>query len=147
MLTGLIGNGLAVLVAGVALLAARFRHHLPGGQIASELVLTAAVVAMLFAGELARSTGVGHWVTQMTGDAEGWLGSSGRTAAALIAFAMLLGVAVAVVRTATERAMMLAFALPFALALFGAGFFHNLDTALQAPAQAVAVRLAAGLGV
>jgi hypothetical protein len=147
MLTGLIGNGLAILVAGVALLLARFRHHLPGGAMASEAVLTAAVLGMLFAGELSRSTGLGAGLVSVITGVEGWFGAGGRTVLALATFAMLLAVAVAVFRTASERAMTLAFLLPFGLALFGSGLFHTLDAALQAPAQAVAVKIAAGLGV
>ncbi len=56
MLTGLIGNGLAVLVAGVAILLSRVRHHVPGRAMAGEVLLTMAVLGMLFAGELARGT-------------------------------------------------------------------------------------------
>ncbi len=147
MLTGLIGNGLAVLVAGVAILLSRFRHHVPGGGMAGEALLTMAVLGMLFAGELARSTGLGAGIVSAIAAAEGWLGPGAKTILALATFAMVLVVGVAVFRTATERAMTLAFLLPFALALFSSGFFHSLDAGLQAPAQAVAAKIAAGLGV
>jgi hypothetical protein len=146
MLTGLIGNGLAVLLAGVAILLARLRHHL-GGGVACEALLTAAVLGMLFAGELARATGLGAGIVSVITSVQGWLGPGGKTVAALATLAMVIAVGAAVFRTATERAMTLAFLLPFALALFSSGFFHSLDAELQAPAQAVAARIAAGLGV
>lgn len=147
MLTGLIGNGLALLLAGVAILLARFRHHVPGGAMAGEALLTASVVGMLFAGELARSTGLGAALVSMITGVEGWFGAGGKTVLALVTFATVLAVGSAVFRTATERAMTLAFLLPFGLALFSSGLFHNLDAGLQAPAQAVAAKIAAGLGV
>lgn len=147
MLTGLIGNGLAILVAGVAILLARFRHHLPGGAMTGEVLLTASVLGMLFAGELARSTGLGAGLVSVITGVEGWFGTGGKTVLALATFAMLLAVGAAVFRTATEKAMTLAFLLPFGLALFGTGLFHQLDAGLQAPAQAIAARVASGLGV
>lgn len=147
MLTGLIGNGLAFLVAGVAVLIARFRRHAPGGKAVDEVLLTASIVGMLLAGELARSTGIGSWTVSVIHAIEGLLGSSGPVLVALSTLGVLLLVGVAVFRTATERALILAFVLPFLLAMFGGGIFHSVDMTLQAPAQATAARIASGLGV
>jgi hypothetical protein len=147
MLTGLIGNGLAVLVAGVAILLSRVRHHVPGGAMVGEVLLTMAVLGMLFAGELARGTGLGAGIVSVITTAEGWLGPGAKTILALATFATVLAVGVAVFRTATERAMTLAFVLPFGLAMFQSGLFHSLDGELLAPAQAIAAQIAAGLGV
>jgi hypothetical protein len=147
MLTGLIGNGLAVLVAGVALMCARFRHHVPGGAAVDEVLLTAAVLGMLFAGDLTAATGLGAWVASVIRGAEHMAGTSGVIIAALVTLLVLLRTSVAVFRTASERAMTAAFMLPFLLALFPSGFFHVLAGDLQGPAQALAARLASGLGV
>lgn len=147
MLTGLIGNGLAVLVAGVAWMCARFRHHIPGGAAVDEVLLTIAVLGMLFAGDLVTATGLGAWVASLIRGAERLIGAPGTVVAALVTLFVLLSTAVAVFRNASEGAMRLAFALPFLLALFPAGFFHTVGADLQGPAQELAARLASGLGV
>ncbi len=146
MLTGLIGNGLAILAAGLAILIRRHRGHVPGGA-SGEILLTAAIVLMLFAGELARSTGLGHWATSTLVDFEGWIGPSGKVIITLIVLAGVILVAISVFRTAQEKALMIAFLLPFAFAMFSSGLFHSLDVALQLPATAVAAKIASGLGV
>jgi hypothetical protein len=147
MLTGLIGNGLAVLVAGVAWMCARFRHHVPGGAAADEVLLTMAVVGMLFAGDLMAATGLGAWLSLLIRGAEHMIGAPGVIVAALVTLFVLLRTGVAIFRNASEGAMRLAFALPFLLALFPTGFFHTVGADLQGPAQALAARLAAGMGV
>ena len=149
MLTGLIGNGLAVLVAGIAWLIARHRHHVPGrSALIDEVLLTIAIVGMLFAGDLTVATGLGRWLTSVVRGAENLAGSAGTIIAALVTLFLLIRTAVAVFRSgATERAMPLAFALPFLLALFPAGFFHALSADIQVPAQMVAARLASLMGV
>ncbi|HEY3958680.1 MAG TPA: hypothetical protein VGM53_35405 [Streptosporangiaceae bacterium] len=145
-MTGLIGNGIALLLAGVAMLIARNRQHVPGGA-SGEALLTIAIVLMLFSGELSRSTGVGSWILSGLSDVEGWMGPSGATILAIITLAVLLIVGVAVFRNASERALTLAFLLPFGLAMFHSGVFHSLDLTLQAPAQDIAAKVASGLGV
>lgn len=147
MLTGLIGNGLAVLVAGVAWMCARFRHHMPGGAAVDEVLLTLAVLGMLFAGDLTAATGLGEWIASLIRGAEHLIGAPGVVVAALVTLFVLLRTAVAIFRNASEGAMRLAFVLPFLLALFPAGFFHTLAGDLQGPAQALAARLASGMGV
>lgn len=147
MLTGLIGNGLAVLLAGVALLCAKFRQHVPGGKAVDELLLTLAVVGMLFAGDLMVSTGLGSWLASVIRAAEGLLGSAGIIVAALVTFYVLLVTAKAIVRDASEAAMRAAFMLPLLLALFPTGFFHQLGAEIQVPAQAVSAGLASWMGV
>jgi hypothetical protein len=149
MLTGLIGNGLAILVAGIAWIIARHRHHVPGrSAVIDEVVLTIAIVGMLFAGDLGAATGSGHWASSMIRGAEHLAGSAGTIIAALVTLFVLVRTSIAVLRSgATERAMPLAFALPFLLALFPAGIFHSLSSDIQAPAQLLAAKLAAAVGV
>lgn len=146
MLTGIIGNGLALLVAGVAILAARFRHDLPGSRT-HEILLTGAIVLMVFSGELARSTGLGSWLTSLIHGAESLVGSDAITVLALITLAVLVVVARHVFKTAGTSGLWLAFTLPFLLAVFQTGFFHELDTYLQVPAQDLATAISTHLGV
>jgi hypothetical protein len=148
MLTGLIGNGLAVLVAGIAWIIARHRHHVPGrSSVIDEVLLTIAIVGMIFAGDLGTATGLGQWATSVIRGAEHLAGPVGNVIAALVTLLVLVRTAIAVLRSgASERAMLLAFALPFLLALFPSGFFHNLSGDLAVPAHALAVKLAAAIG-
>jgi hypothetical protein len=149
MLTGLIGNGLAVLVGGIAWIIARHRHHVPGRSPAiDEVLLTIATVGMLFAGDLASATGAGHWLTSLARSAEHFAGPAGTIIAALVTLFMLVRTAIAIFRSgATDRALPLAFMLPFLLALFPSGFFHALSGDIQVPAQALAAWLASRIGV
>lgn len=147
MLTGLIGNGLAILVAGVAWMCAKFRHHVPGGAVVDEVLLTAAIIGMLFSGDLTASTGLGGWVASVIRGAMHLLGGAGVIVVALVTLFVLLSIAKAVVRSASEGAMRLAFVLPLLLAVFPAGFFHSLSGGIQVPAHAVAATLASALGV
>lgn len=147
MLTGLIGNGVAILVAGVAWLCAKFRHHVPGGAVIDEVLLTAAVVGMLFAGDLIAATGLGGWVTSLIRGGMHLLGGAGVIVAALITLYVLLSTAKAVLRDASEGAMRIAFILPLLLAVFPTGLFHSLASDIQVPAHAVAAWIASGLGV
>jgi hypothetical protein len=147
MLTGLIGDGLAVLVAGVAWMCAKFRHHVPGGAAVDEVLLTIAVVGLLLSGDLMAATGIGAWMTSLIRGAEHMIGGPGLIVAALVTLFVLLRTAQAIFRNASEGAMRLAFVLPFLLALFPVGVFHSLAVDLQRPAQDVAAWLASGLGV
>lgn len=147
MLTGLIGNGLAILVAGVALLCAKFRHHVPGGAIVDEILLTGSVVGMLFAGDLTTSTGLGGWISSLVRGAMHLLGQAGIIVAALITLFVLLTTAKSVFRSASEGAMRVAFVLPLLLAVFPTGIFHRIGSDIQTPAHMVAVAIASGLGV
>lgn len=147
MLTGLIGNGLAILVAGVALLLAKFRHHVPGHKVVDEVLLTGSVLGMLFAGDLTASTGLGHWVTSLVQDFTHMLGHAGTVAAALLTLFVLLTTAVAVFRSASEGAMRGAFILPLLLAVFPTGLFHSISGDIQGPANFVASAIASHMGV
>lgn len=147
MLTGLIGNGVAILVAGVALLCAKFRHHVPGGAVVDEVLLTAAIVGMLFAGDLTATTGLGGWITSLIRGTVHLLGHAGLIVVALATLTVLLLTAKSVFRNASESAMRVAFVLPLLLAVFPTGIFHSLSGELQTPAQAVASGISAWMGV
>lgn len=147
MLTGLIGNGLAILLAGVALLCAKFRHHVPGGAIVDEILLTGSIVGMLFAGDLTAATGLGGWIASFIRAVMHMLGQAGTIIVALVTLFVLLTTAKSVFRSASESAMRLAFVLPLLLALFPTGFFHRLGSDIQVPAHAVAAAIATGMGV
>ncbi len=145
MLPGLAGNGTALILAAVAVLAARYRHDFPGRRTA-EILLTGAIALMAFAGEMARTTGIGQWIASVIRWTEGLIG---RDAVTVMAVATLVVVALLtrhLFRTAAVSGMWLAFALPFLLATFSGGAFHQLDVALQGPAQELAARIATALG-
>lgn len=147
MLTGLIGNGIAVLVAGVAWMCAKFRQHVPGGAAVDEVLLTAAIIGMLFAGDLTAATGLGSWLASVVRAGENLLGTAGTIVAALLTLYVLLITAKAIVRDASEGAMRAAFVLPLLLTLFPTGIFHQLGSDIQVPAHAVASDLASWMGV
>lgn len=151
MLTGLIGNGLALLIAGLALLIAKFRQHVPGsgrgGAIVEEVLLTVAVLGMLIAGDLTASTGLGSWISSVIRAGEHMLGRAGVVVAALITVFVLLTTAKHVFRSAGEAGMRVAFVLPLLLGVFPTGFFHSLSADIQTPAQAIASGVSAWMGV
>lgn len=145
MLTGVIGNGLGLILAVVAILIARYRHDAPG-RAAADILLTAAVVLMAFAGELSRSTGIGSWLTSIIHWGESMIGRDASTVVALITLAVFIAVARHIYKTASPAGMWLAFILPFLLATFPSGFFHQLDVDLQGPALELANQIAKAIG-
>jgi hypothetical protein len=147
MLTGLLGNGLAILLAGLAYIIARHRRHFSKWPKVVEGLITAAVILMLLAGEMARSTGLGGWVISMLSSIESAVGKDGGV---IIALALTVGCIIAgaaILKTASERAMILAFWLPFGFAMYRTGIFHSIDMYLQPLAADVAERIANALGV
>ena len=154
MLQGLIGNGAGLLVAGIAVLAAFVRHRIPlvpgrHRSVVAEGLLTGAVVMMAFAGELSRTTGLGQWIASAIRWMEGLLGSASGavTVVTLVVLAVLAVLIYHVFKTAAVTGLWLAFALPFLLATFHSGMFHQIDVDLQGPAQWVAGWLDLHLGV
>lgn len=146
MLTGLIGNGAALIIGAIALLGARYRHDIRG-RYTHEIVLTAAIVLMAFSGELTRSTGIGHWLTSVITWVQHLIGKDASTVIAVITLGVLVILARHIVKTAAASGLWLAFALPFLLATFPVGAFHTLDVALQKPAIELATQLSSALGV
>jgi hypothetical protein len=150
MLTGLIGGGGAILIAGIAWVIASHRHHvsrLVRNSLADELLLTAAIIGMLLAGDLTVATGIGHWVMSALGYLLRLAGPAGLVIAAIITAVAVIRTVVAVIHTgASDSAMKLAFILPFLLALFPGGIFHKISVDLQAPAQALVAWLSVQLG-
>lgn len=154
MLTGVIGNGAGLLLAGIAWLATFVRHRVPlvPGRhrgLVAEALLTAAVIMMAFAGELSRTTGVGEWIASVIRWGEGLLGSASGavTVVTLVTLVVVAVIVHHVFKTATIAGLWLAFMLPFLLATFHSGAFHTLDVDLQGPARWVAGWLDARLGV
>lgn len=145
MLTGLLGSGSAVLVAGVAWLFAKYRHHLPGRHT-GQWVLTAAVIVMILAGFLAGFMGVGHWTISLIRDLETTLGPSGRVILVLAGLAMLILVTVAVFRTATDAAMWIAFTFPLISLAINRGMFASINQTFKPYADQFQAMLRAKLG-
>lgn len=145
MLTGLIGTGGAVLVAGIALLAAKSRGHLPG-RATDQIVLTAAVIFMIFAGLLATYIGIGQWAVEALRWAKGLAGSAGTVILVLLGLYVLIKVAVAVFRTATDRALWIAFAFPLISASINAGIFLDINNFLYPIATQTEAMFRAKLG-
>lgn len=145
MLAGLIGTGGALLLAGVALIISKFRGHLPGRNT-DQAVLTAAVILMLLAGTLATYIGIGRWAVNVLRGVSGFVGPAGGTVLALLGLAVMILVAVAVFRTATDRALWVAFALPLICAAINKGIFYDLNTQLQPAATQVEMMLRSKLG-
>jgi len=136
VLTGIIGNGAAVILAAVALFMVKHRHDLPGRRT-PEVLLTAAIVMMAFAGTLARETGFGHWIAGLIGWISRAIGQDANLVLAVITLFVLGMLARHILKTAATTGLWLAFVLPFLLAVFSSGFFHTLGTDLQGPAAAV----------
>ncbi|MEV4672780.1 hypothetical protein AB0K34_14080 [Actinomadura sp. NPDC049382] len=145
MLTGLIGTGGAVLVAGIALIISKFRGHLPGRN-SDQIVLTIAVVLMVLGGTLATYIGIGQWVVSVLRSITGLFGPAGPVILVLLGFAVLLTVAVAVFRTATDRALWVAFALPLVCAAINKGIFYDINAHLHPAANQVELMLRTKLG-
>lgn len=145
MLSGLIGTGGAVLVAGFALILSKFRRHLPG-QHTDQIVLTASVILMTLAGVLATYIGIGQWVVSLLHSVEGLIGPAGPEILALLGFVVLATVVVAVFRTATDRALWIAFSLPLIGATINRGIFYDLNAQLRPAANQVEMLLRAKLG-
>jgi hypothetical protein len=145
MLTGLIGTGGAILLVGVALLIANHREHVPG-RASGEWLLTGAIVMMLLAGVEFTYVGVGHWVISLIHTVVGWVGHVGMVIVALIAAALLLKVLIAIFKTATDRALWLAFMFPVMCAVPSYGFFRQMAQFLRPPAQQLTTLLQAKMG-
>lgn len=150
MLTGLIGGGGAILVAGIAWVVASHRYHvskLVRNDWADEILLTGAIIGMLLAGDLSVSTGLGQWVMSAASYLLRLLGPAGLVIAAIITAVVVIRTASAIIhKGAAESAMKLAFILPFLLALFPSGIFHRVSTDLQQPAHILVTWLSAQLG-
>jgi hypothetical protein len=145
MLTAIIGNGLGLLLAGIAWLLAKFRYDLPG-RATADIALSTAIVGMLLAGELTRATGLGHWLAGLVSGGENLIGSGGVIVLTLATLLVIGLVARHLAGTATSAGLSLAFALPFLLAAFHAGALHQLDMHLQTPAYSIAQRISTALG-
>lgn len=140
MLTGLIGNGAALVLAVIALVGARFRHDVRGRR-SHDIILTIAIVLMAFSGELARSTGACRWIASVIQWGENLIGNDASTVLSLIVLVILVILARHIFKTAGTSGLWLAFILPFLLATFPVGAFHQLDLDLQAPAISLATEI------
>jgi hypothetical protein len=147
MLTGLLGNGLAVGLAILCWLLAKERTHLARWPIVAEIMLTAAILGMLLAGELARSTGLGHLVGSWLIDLSDAVGHVGLVIMACGLAFLIWRLALSVIKSANEKLLIPAFLLPFGLALFHTGILATLDADLQVPAADLAAYVAHALGV
>lgn len=146
-LTGVIGTGSAVAVAGVAWIAAKHRGHAPGVG-ADDFIFAGCVIMMLLAGDLTVATGVGRWVTSILRGIVGYAGPVGLVLIGLVALWMLVKTVLAVLRKHNEDSVLrLAFVLPLLLAMFPAGDFHRLSVALAGPANTVALAVSHAFGV
>lgn len=150
MLTGFIGGGGAILLAGMAWVIASHRSHVSAvvrHSATEEILLTAAIIGMLLAGLLTVSTGLGRWVMSVLEYVLHWLGPAGIVVAAIITAVFVIRTAVSIAKSgANDNAMKMAFALPFLLALFPSGIFHRLSVDLQVPAHALVAWISAQLG-
>lgn len=145
MLSGLIGTGGALLIAGVALIIAKFRGHLPG-RSSDQVVLTVSVILMLLAGTLATYIGIGRWAVSLLRGIAHFVGPAGPVVLALLGLAVLATVAVAVFRTASDRALWVAFSLPLICAAINKGIFYDLNAYLQPASTQVETMLRTKLG-
>lgn len=145
MLTGLIGTGGAVLLAGLALIIKKFRGHVPGKH-SDNLLLTAAIVLMVFAGVLFAGVGVGQWLISAVHYVEGFIGPVGAVVVALVVASMFLTVLAAIVFAAHEGALGVAFMFPLLCSVPTHGIPAQIMALLRPPAQHVAAMVAAKMG-
>lgn len=145
MLTGMIGTGGAVLLAGFALLIAKFRHHVPGSK-SDEVILTIAILFMAAAGVEFVATGAGRWLISVVHGVEGWVGPVGAVVVALTVFFMVVAVVVAVFRTANEGVLSIAFFLPLMCSVPTHGYPVQLVNALTPPAKQLTALVRAKMG-
>lgn len=145
MLTGLIGTGGAVLLAGLAFLIKKFRSHVPGDK-SGEILLTIAVLLMAAAGLEFAKVGAGRWAVSAIHSIEGWVGPVGAAIVALIVFFMLVVVIVAIFRTAHEGALTIAFLFPLMCSVPTHGYPVALMNVLTPPAQHLTALIQAKMG-
>lgn len=147
MLNAVFGNGLALLLAGAAYLLAKNRYHFSRWRLVVEGMITTAVIFMALAGELLRATGIGHLIMSVIIALETMAGHVGLVIIAVGLLYLLFKVGAAIAKTATDKEMTLAFAIPFGLALFHTGIFAQIDQFLQLRAGDVATYIAHHIGV
>lgn len=131
----ILGSAGAVLVAGLAYLAAKYCGHLPkkwrvGRRTVSDIVLALAIVAMLLAGVEMAYAGAGSWVVSILMWVRGLVGTAGGVIFALLTLGMMLAVMVHVLKKPGEKGLMTAFLLPLFMATFSYGLFHNINAFL-----------------
>ena len=148
MLTFFVGSAAVVLLAGIALLIRKHRTHLPRWASARrDWALLIAILLMLLAGVEMAYVGPGSWIINALTWVRDHLGGIGPTVFALVALALLIKVAVAVLKQPDEKALWLAFALPLVFAMFSAGIFHDINNFLAPLAQQATAMISTQLGV
>lgn len=145
MLTGLIGTGNAILLAGLAFIIKKFRHHVPGKH-SDNALLTVAIVLMVFAGAEFGLVGIGQWIVSAAHAVEGWAGPVGAVIVALVILSTFLGVLAAIIFTAHEGALAVAFMVPLLCAIPNHGYPAQFIAAIRPPAQQVAAVIRAKMG-
>jgi hypothetical protein len=145
MLTGILGTGGAVLLAGIALLIKKFRHHIPGSK-SDEALLTVAIIVMVAAGVEFAAVGAGRWGVGIIHGVEGWVGPVGAVVIALIVFFMFVAVVVAIFRTSHEGALSIAFFFPLMCSVPTHGYPVQLINALKPPAQQLTTLIRTKMG-
>lgn len=145
MLTGLIGTGNAILLAGLAFIIKKFRHHVPGKH-SDNVLLTIAIVLMVFAGVEFTLVGIGQWLIGAAHAVEGWVGPVGAVIVALVIVSLFLSVLAAIIFTAHEGALTIAFMVPLLCAIPSHGYPAQITAALRSPAQSVALAIRAKMG-
>lgn len=145
MLTGLIGTGNAILLAGLALIIKKFRGHVPGKH-SDNALLTLAIVLMVFAGAEFGLVGIGQWIVSAAHAVEAWAGPVGAVIVALVILSTFLGVLAAIVFTAHEGALTVAFMVPLLCAIPNHGYPAQFIAAIRPPAEQVALVIRAKMG-
>lgn len=146
MLTALLGTGTALAVVGLGWILSHFANSAPGKI--DDFFLVASLILMLLGGVEMVSVGAGQLVMDAIHWAISWGGSVLLAIISLVAIYIGVRYAFAVIkRHERGKIVWLAFALPFLLAAPASGILHDLNGALQQPAQQVTSAIGAQLGL
>jgi hypothetical protein len=147
-LSGLLGDGAAVIVIGLCVVVSMYMHHLPG--MTHPWIRRLLIILMFSAGAALIVTPVGSWVVGRLEWAGGYAGgfSSGLGWAAVTIGSLLMAAAVFVclIWAPDMLAAYIAVVLPLVLVLVPGGFMHSVYTATTYPAQQAVESIGHALG-
>jgi hypothetical protein len=147
-LSGLLGDGAAVIVIGLCVVVSMYMHHLPG--MTHPWIRRLLIVLMYSAGAALILTPVGAWVVGRLEWAGGYAGgfSSGIGWSAVVIGSLLMCAAVFVclVWAPDMFAAYIAVVTPLILALVPGGFMHSIYSYTTYPAQQAVESIGRALG-
>lgn len=128
-LAGLLGNGAGLLCLGLGIILMK-QDKLNSGKTGA-VVMRIVIVLMFIGGAGLIGAGIGTLIQRGVNAVLGLFGASGLIIAALVAFAMLLTVALGLWKAPSKKVAWTAAMLPFALALVTGGVLGQIGDTTQ----------------